>query len=234
MKKILVVSHKKAQCGVYEFGKDLVDVLCDSKKYEFIRAECSSLDELYKYIKENNPSVIIYNYYPLTMPWITERVLPILYKNNIYSIKIPQIGIIHESAQNVVDAATAYKNKYIFGNYIRLVNTLFDFYIAPDPTLLLRNPLVYKTGRLVKKYQNNFSTGLKPTIGSFGFGTPTKGFENIIKLVQQEFDDAIIRLNIPTADFVDKNGIVAKSIEEKCKKLLIKPGIKLEITHNFF
>jgi len=233
MKKILFVSHKKTQCGIYEFGKDVVAVLCNSERYEFIKAECSSLDELNEFIKRDNPDAIIYNYYPLTMPWIAKRILAGVYKNNIASIKIPQIGIIHENTQDISDAATVFKNKFLFRNYSKLANSLFDFYIAPDPTLLLKNPFVYKTGRLIKKYQNNFPIPLKPTFGSFGFGAPTKGFENIVELVQQQFDEAIIRLNIPVASFVDKDGEVAKSIEEKCKKLVIKPGIEVIVTHEF-
>jgi len=31
-KKILFVSHKKAHCGVYEFGKNITDVLQHSKR----------------------------------------------------------------------------------------------------------------------------------------------------------------------------------------------------------
>jgi len=42
MENILFISHKKAQCGVYEFGKDIFDVLKSSAKYNFVRAECAS------------------------------------------------------------------------------------------------------------------------------------------------------------------------------------------------
>ena len=161
------------------------------------------------------------------------KIAPKLYKNNIASIQIPQIGIIHEITQHVADAATNYKKKILFGGASHLSNSLFDFYIAPDPTLLLRNPLVYKTGRLIPSYQNNFPVPSKPVIGSFGFGTPKKGFEKIVQLVQQEFDEAVIRFNIPAADFGDKNGVNARAIAAKCKALIIKPGIQLIVTHDY-
>ena len=233
-KRILFVSHKKAQCGVYEFGKNITDVLQHSRRYQFIRVECSSLIELQTAITENAPAGIIYNYMPSVLPWVATRIGPKLYKSNIASIPIPQIGIIHEITQRVADTATNYKKRLLFGGTSHLSNSLFDFYIAPDPTLLLRNPLVYKTGRLIPLYQNNFPLPSKPVIGSFGFGTPKKGFEKIVQLVQQEFDEAVIRFNIPAADFGDdKDGVKARSIAEKCKSLITKPGVQLIVTHDY-
>ena len=231
-KIILFVSHKQVQCGVYQFGKSITDVLQHSKNYQFIRVECSSLDELKTAIAKNAPEAIIYNYYPSVFPWLTTRIFPKLYKNNIAFIPIPQIGIIHEITQHVADAATNYKNKFFLNGLSYFSNSLFDFYIAPDPTLLLKNPFVYKTGRLIPAYQNNTLISLKPIIGSFGFGNPGKGFEKVVQLVQQEFDEATIRLNISFADF-DEDKLYAKTIAEKCKALIAKPGIQLIITQDF-
>ena len=232
-KRILFISHKKAQCGVYEFGKSITNVLQYSKRYQFIRVECSSLGELKTAIAENAPDAIIYNYVSSVLPWVATKIGPKLYRNNIASIQIPQIGIIHEITQHVADAATNYKKKLLFG-VSNLSNSLFDFYITPDPTLLLLNPFVYKTGRLIPSYQNNFPLPSKPVIGSFGFGTPKKGFEKIVQLVQQEFDEAVIRFNIPAADFgEDKDGVKARGIAEKCKALIVKPGVQLIVTHDF-
>jgi SAM-dependent methyltransferase/glycosyltransferase involved in cell wall biosynthesis len=232
-KNILFVSHKKTECGMYEFGKSVTDVLQKSNQYNFIRVECSSLSELKSAITKHNPAVIIYNYHPSVLPWIATKSFSKTFKNNIASINIPQIGIIHEITQQVADTATPYKKNYIIGEYNKLYNSLFDFYLAPDPTLLLQNPFVYKTGRLVPYYQNNFPLPPKTTVGSFGFGTPKKGFEKIVDLVQNEFDEAIIRLNIPFAAFGDKDGSNAKAIAENCKSRITKSGIELIVTHDF-
>jgi hypothetical protein len=234
LRKILFVSHKKAQCGVYEFGKNITDVLQYSKRYQFIRVECSSLTELQTAITENAPAGIIYNYIPSVLPWVATKIVPKLYQNNIASIQIPQIGIIHEITQHVADTAANYKKKLLFDEVSHFSNSLFDFYIAPDPTLLLRNPLLYKTGRLIPAYQNKFPVSSKPIIGSFGFGTPQKGFEKIVQLVQQEFDEAVIRLNIPAADFGgDEEGVNARAIAARCKAMIIKPGIQLIVSHEY-
>lgn len=233
-KTILFVSHKKSQCGVYEFGKNITDVLQYSNRYQIIRVECSSLIALQIAIEQHNPDAIIYNYVPSVLPWLTTKIGPKLHINNISYIPIPQIGIIHEITQHVADTATAYRNKYVVGTP-NLINSLFDFYIAPDPTLILLNPLVYKTGRLIPSYQNNFPIPSKPIIGSFGFGTPKKGFDKIVQLVQQEYDEAVIRFNIPSADFgCDRDGVKARAIAGNCKALLTKPGIRLIVTHNFW
>ena len=233
LKKILFVSHKKARCGVYEFGKNITDALQHSQCYQFIRAECSSLIELHAAINKHAPDSIIYNYHPSVLPWVATKIGPKLFRSNITSIKIPQIGIIHEINQYVADTATSYRKKYLLGSPYRLINSLFDFYIAPDPTLMLLNPHVYKTGRLIPSYQNSFPPPLIPVFGSFGFATPKKGFEKIVQLVQEEFNEAIIRLNIPAADFGDKIAVNAQVIAEKCKSLIVKPGIQLMVTHDF-
>ena len=233
-KTILFISHRKAQCGVYEYGRSITDVLQLSKKYNFIRTECSSFSELDAAIATHAPSAIIYNYYPSVLPWLTTHVGRKLWRNNVASMNIPQIGIIHEITQHVADTATNYQTKYVFGDVSNLSNSLFDFYIAPDPTLLLRNPFVYKTGRLITEYQNGFVLPSRPTIGSFGFATPLKGFEKVVQIVQQEFDEADIRFNIPAADFgEDKDGAKARALAEKCKGLIVKPGIRLFVTHDF-
>lgn len=233
MKRILFVSHKKAKCGVYEFGKSLIEVLKKSAHYDFVHLECSSMMELKEGISNYQPAAILYNYHPSVLPFLTKKVFPKLYVSNISSIQIPQIAIIHEITQAVADSSAAYRKKIHLGGASRLGNSLFDFYIAPDPTLLLGNPLVYKTGRLIPAYKNNFPQPQIPTIGSFGFGTPNKGFDKIVDLVQQDFDEAVIRFNIPFADFGDKDGVNAKAIAEQCKNLIKKKGIQLKVTHDF-
>ncbi|MBK7885587.1 MAG: hypothetical protein IPJ81_18675 [Chitinophagaceae bacterium] len=173
-KNILFVSHKKAQCGVYEFGKNISNVLQHAVKYNFIRIECESLQELNAAVHANNPAAIIYNYHPSVFPWMTSKIAPKFFKNNLGSIRVPQVGIIHEITQKVADTATNYRKKIIPGKVARLCNSLFDYYIAADPTLLLKNPIVFKTGRLIPAYKNNFSLPSIITIGSFGFGTLQK------------------------------------------------------------
>lgn len=210
MKNILFISHKSQQCGVYQFGFNIAKAIQKSKKYSFIYKECSSSEELMASARSLKPSVIIYNYHSLTLPWLQKQIMN--------KIKVPHIGIIHEVTQQVADRAE---------------NDFFDYHIAPDPTLLLNNPIVFKTGRLIPLYINTHTIPETPIIGSFGFGLKGKGFEKIITVVQEEYDSALIRLHIPFANFGDADGNQALAIAEHCKKLILKPGIQLSLSHEF-
>ena len=233
MKVVLFISHKAAQCGVYEFGENIFEVLQASSEYKFLKAECGSLRELELAIENNDPSAVIYNYHPSVLPWLCEKVTKKVYRNNVSKFAMPQIGIIHEVTQEVADNATGYRNRFVLGSHQKKINSLFDYYIAADPTLLLKNPLVYKTGRLITRSEARSNLPAVTTIGSFGFGTPNKGFEKLVALVQNEFDEAHIRLNIPSATFGDKDGVNARKIAENCRHLIKKPGISLEVSHEF-
>ncbi len=208
--KILILSHKQQLCGVHEYGLNICEAVKKSARYAFVYAECSGPDDLFAITARENPAAIIFNYYPSTMPWLK--------KNIMRRIKVPRIGIMHEVSQQAADLAD---------------DSFFQFHIAPDPTLLLKNPIVFKTGRLVPEYNNIFPQPVVPTIGSFGFGTKGKGFERLISVVQQEYDEARIRLHIPYAAFGDATGSEARAISERCNSLIVKPHIKLSITHDF-
>lgn len=225
---ILFVTHKKSQCGVYEFGENIFNAIKSSQRYNFVKAECGSLNELNKHITKEHPHAIIYNYMPATMPWIASSKFRII-KNNIADIPVVQIGIIHSIVQDIADSARQCQ-KYI-RSYPELANRLFDFYIAPDPTLLLKNPLVFKHGRPIQKYTNNYTIPDKITIGSFGFAK--SGYEDLIRLVQNQFDEAEIRINIPFSSFEDLAGTRAKAIANNCREIIRKPGIKLSISHDY-
>ncbi len=207
---VLFISHRERRCGVYQFGLNIARALKKSEKYNFIYAECSGPDELMHAVRDAKPAAIIYNYYPSTLPWLKRRILR--------SINALHLGIIHEITQGVADTAD---------------NSFFHGHIAPDPTLLLRNPLVFKTGRLVPKYIYRYMDPDIPTIGSFGFGTAGKGFEKLISTVQDEFEQAIIKLHIPFAAFGDRDGREAREIAGRCKELIVKPGIELRLSHDF-
>lgn len=206
--KILFVNHKKSQCGVYEFGRN-IGLALGKSSYNFLYLECDSIAELQKTLERENPDLIIYNYNPATMSWLKAATTK--------KIGCPQIGIIHEVTQQVADKAN---------------NSLFNFHIAHDPTLKLKNPLVFKAGRLIPRYENKFELPSIPTIGSFGFAGK-KGQKKIVEMVQQEFDKAVVRINIPFATFGDANGSMAKAIAEDCRRALTNKDIKLEISHDF-
>ncbi len=214
---VLFVSHKENKCGVYQFGNNIGHALKKSKKFNFIYVECSSVKELKQFVSKYKPTCIIYNYHVSTLSWLNKKIT--------FNFDIPQIGIIHEATQKVVDSKES---------------DFFDFYIAPDPTLISKNAIVYKTGRLlhlnkIKKENNNSLINNDiPIIGSFGFASYNKNFDLLVKLVCESFDEAIIRLNIPFAHFGDKDGISAKKVVSDCQEIIKSyKNIKLMCTHDF-
>lgn len=217
MIKVLYVNHKSQKCGVYEHGKSIGECLEKSTTFNIKYIECDSFSEFKLFYESFKAKVIIYNYHPATMSWVLSKSPSS--RSPLHSIKAIHIGTIHEVYQELAD---------------NINNELFDFHIAPDPTLLLKNPIVYKTNRLLPEGQK--STLIKnvvPIISSFGFATLNKGFEKIIPLVEKEFDEAIINLNIPFAKFGDEDGKNAKRIAEKCRNLITKDGIQLNINHDY-
>jgi hypothetical protein len=125
---------------------------------------------------------------------------------------VPQLAIQHEPTQALPAGI-----KYI---------------ISQDPTIR-ETPTLFSSGRLIFDYENNHTEPLIPTIGSFGFGLPGKGFQRLVKQVQAEYDVAVIRLHIAYATYGDAAGHLAQRVATECRALKTKPGIELEITHDF-
>ena len=208
--KILFLSHKASRCGVHEFGLNAAQALKKSARYSFEYRECASSHEYLSAIHEIKPLAVIYNYYVVTMPWLTKKLMA---KANLI-----HIGIMHEVTQEKADSAN---------------DRFFQYHIGADPTLILRNPIVFKTGRLIPGYESRDISQNIPVIGSFGFGLKGKGFEKILLTVQEEFDEAIVKFHIPFAQFGDNAGEQARKIADHCQSLIKKDGIKLELSHEF-
>jgi hypothetical protein len=210
-KNVLMISQKERKCGIYQYGRNITNTLKKSKKYNFIFCECGNRSDFDEAVKFYNPVAIIYNYYQPTMPWINRWVTR--------KYKIPHLAIIHEFVQKDADATK---------------NTIFNYSLYQDPDLIERNPYAFRTKQLLYPYVNTKPLPEIPTIGSFGFGFPDKGFERLVTTVQNEFDIANIKLHMPFNDVVDPYGINASRIAERCFKLVTKPGITLTATHDFW
>src|SRR4051812_16605971 len=125
MKKVLYINHKSQKCGVYEFGYAIGNAITKSKKFNIRYAECDTLAEFKRAYRDFKPDVVIYNFHPFTMPWISRPELRmILYPT--YRFRAIHIGTIHEIYQDYAD---------------RENNAIFDFHVCADPTLLLKNPI---------------------------------------------------------------------------------------------
>jgi len=208
--RVLLVSHRQESCGIHQFGKNLAEALGLSKKREYVYVECSGPAELLQAVERYEPEAILYNYYPLTMPWVSGALL--------HEIPVPHVGIVHEVTQAVADHAC---------------RDVFDYYVAPDPSLETENPLVFKTSRVIQFFRGRIEESVRPTIGSFGFGFGDKGFAELAARVKEEFPSGVLRLHIPFSEFVDPEGKEARKRVEECRKILDGSGIRLEVSHQF-
>jgi len=209
---VLIVSHKEKRCGIHEYGINIHRALKKSQKFQFLYVECACREDLEAAVLAANPTLVIYNYYPATMPWLTAEITK--------GYHFPQLAIMHEVTQEAADAANA---------------DFFNYHLCPDPTLVEQNPLVFKTRRLIPSFLNTRSLPEITTIGSFGFGFKDKGFPLLVNKVQEEFDEAVIRLHLPFNDIVDPDGSYnVLATTEACKSMVHKPGIRLEIDHEFW
>lgn len=86
MDNILFINSQQPNCGVYQFGKRVYNIIRKSTKYGFPYLE--GLQDYENTCKVYQPKAIIINYHPSTMPYITHGFL-----NNL---KIPKLAIYHE------------------------------------------------------------------------------------------------------------------------------------------
>jgi hypothetical protein len=209
MKKILFISRKAEYCGVNDYGKRVNKILQQSKLFEIKFAEIETSNEYSDIFNEYQPDLVLYNYYPTILPFITNDFLHMVRQ-------IPHVVIFHEvgllfTPDAILDVDST-KEDNPSQNYYSLPRPLFEDIKLKD-----------------------FEANDVPTIGSFGFGFTDKNFPRIATLVCEQFDRAKIRLNIPFATFGDSNGDIAKAEVEKIRQIINNSGkeIQLEISHDF-
>jgi len=115
----------------------------------------------------------------------------------------------------------------------------FDNHIVLDPTAS-RTARVTAFPRPLNggpRQARPLSRGV-PVIGSFGMGTPGKGFEHLVEAVNHEFDEAIVRINVPVSTYADDAMFnvhrmpYADHLEALCKSVA-KPGIEVQFSRRF-
>lgn len=217
--KVLFLNNVNQQCGVYQYGKRLHDILKTNKVINYIYVEIADEKDYATSILTNAPGIhsIIYNYHVSTMSWLNNK--------NIQK-KVKNIGITHESPGYLFDIICSIDptenetlNKYTIPRPIyENVDTLLETYIPSTAS--------------IKNFIDYSETGV-PIFGSFGFGFSNKGFDGLIKTVNDQFDAAIIKFIIPGAHFDGNRDVTNSLIENMCHAVPRKPAIKLMITHEF-
>ena len=215
---VLFLNHKIQSCGVYQYGLRVFNILKKSYTYTYIYKEIDNYNEYNDITNKIKPNIIIYNYHAATMPWLNN--------NNILK-NTKNIGIPHESNGD-----------------------MFDLILSIDPNELETNknfsiprPIYENVDKLLDNYKItnkkieefiNYTEGINvPIFGSFGFGFTNKGFDKIIRMVNHNYDEAIIKLVITFAHFDPNRDVNINHVLQLCNSVSRKPNIKLMILNDF-
>jgi hypothetical protein len=216
---VLFLNHKKKQCGVYQYGLRIYNILKLTKdiNYEYYELDCV---EEYNYItSKNNYYAIIYNYHVATMSWLNANNI----RKDILSVAIPhEISVSFFNITCNIDPDAVETN-----NHYSLPRPIFE-----NIEEIFSN--INYSSEENKNFINLHTNENLHIFGSFGFGFEFKGFDKIVKLINDNYDNAVIKFIIPTADFCNSSNENNKNLSSKCLSLNIKPGIKLLISHAFF
>ncbi len=207
MKNVLIVNHRIKNCGVQQSGKRIYELVQNSEKVNFYYKEVESKKELINTIEIIKPDSILYNWHQGTMSWLTEQLVREINSKSYFYFHTQPLG-------NTIGTYL------FFGDYALNKN------ILPESRMILMpRPLL--------NYKGNYRHNDIINIGSFGFAFWQKGFHTIVKLVNNDFDRAVINLHIPQSHFGDPLGKQLKEVTNECIRLNTNPKIKLNITHNF-
>lgn len=205
----LFLNTEKAVCSIYESGKMAYECLILSNMYQLDYLELS---------KTNRNISTEYDFYIFNYHWVTMGWLDTKFIKQLPGFKAT---IVLEVSPNDPFACVS--------------NDDFDAYLVLDPTCKHVQHNVYAFPRpldiprhSIAPYQDKNI----PIIGTFGLSSSDKGFDEVIKAVNEEFDEALIRINIPKADYVS-----SKYVDNFINDLTdcpTKEQIKIEITHHYF
>jgi hypothetical protein len=185
---VLMVNHRTESCGVYQYGKRLFSRALRSKRYEVNCIEVDSKWEFEHWVNQLNPQIIMYNYYPSTMPWLDEGVIR-------QHRPRKQLCLFHEAPVHHLG---------------------FDLVVHQEPNNPIEGFI--NISRHIPEYTPYLPVPEVPTFGSFGFGLGGKGFDKLVDKVSAEYERAIVRLHIPYAAFGDSDGHGARAWVSACRQ----------------
>lgn len=206
MKKILIVTGAKVECGIYQYGLATYNILKNSKnnQYDFL-----ATDSEHEFLSQvDNYDVIVYNHHPHTLSWL----------NN--GITRP----LHSKVKQIVIYGHEHKNKFIG----------VDAYLVTDPYAEI-DENEYNDMPPITNYENLSYSAPSGTIkiGTSGIGNRTKNLVQIIDLINDQFDEEVIlNLHVSDGQFVDPSGRLSDSLVDLCRSKA-KPNVKIEVKRGF-
>ena len=205
---VFIINNSAQNCGVYQYGKRFGSIASKSKKYNFMYYEVNSEEEFIKLYEIHKPKAVIYNYLAGTMPWLSGRIIQTCRDQGV-----KQYTIVH--------------NSHYDG---------FDYYLHQNPYHPHVDDRNFALARPLFDYQSPKIKGDDDTlhIGSFGFGFKCKYIDNICKIVNEQFSDRKVQINLHlTESHYSTNWDTIQTIKQDCFNQITHDNIKLNITHDF-
>ena len=220
----------EAICSIHESGRMVYRCICESTFYDL---EYFSLDRIdldcfrawgkLRHLGDETHPDLLYEYDFWVFNWHFVTMASHLTPDNIARLHAPKFTVVLELAPN---------------DPLKLVPpNVFDGYIALDPSANATES-IFPFPRPLEGDPWSSAAPVHdiPIIASFGLGTPGKGFELLVEAVNREFEQAIVRINIPRGTHVFTDGIhqqdYPKYLEKICKKIA-KPGIEIRFAYDF-
>ncbi len=205
MARILFVNSDKAADGLSDYGRRFNHIIQKSQKHKIKYIELSHVHNIDIAATYFKPDIIIYNYHKMTFPH-----LPVIANNWIGKYK--QVLIYHEFGND------CFSDAIIHVDSTKQDDISKQFFSIPRP--------LYET-------DFEFTKNDIPHFGSYGFGGYHKNFDLSVNLIVEQFEEAVINLNIPRCDF-DYDLNIRKNIIDKCYSIVNESGknIKINISEN--
>lgn len=205
--KALFINSSKKQCSIHESGKMIFECLKKSKRCNFDYIE----------IDEDNCEIpthydlYFFNYHHVTMSWF-----------NVDNLK-RAIGYVMTTVLEVLPDDPFPRTKH----------EDFNVFCVIDPTIKSNGKDIFSFPRPLESFSESLPLENSiPIIGSFGFPGESKCFDKVVEAANKEFDRAIVRINMPSADFIDNCDEMRNYWIKACNKAA-KDGIEVEITDDF-
>jgi hypothetical protein len=209
------VEDERCRSGESLTGSLLANVLKEHPIYHveviYTDSQSETLDKIASYM----PDAIIFNFHPGVNPWMEKLNLRELYPH------IKSLRIAYDDSINIAKKWNPYSHPV--WQYMLTYDSFVEGseFVFPTTHILPTAPS--------KPYEDKSI----PVIGWQGFPAPWKGVHRIAEQVQQEFDEAIIRLHMPDGFFTQQKNVYGPQIVAHVNSIITKPGIKLEVSNNW-
>jgi hypothetical protein len=202
----LFLNHQTERCGVYQMGRRIGHTLRDAGVASYL--ETWDLGTALAVVQQQQPAVVIYNWHPSTLPWAPTLMARFPERKHV--------GLIHEIAP---DAPTVGAD-------------LFRYRMICDPTFPVDGRTTFRSVRHVPRAQLETPSNDRFTVGSFGFAVGGKMFATVAHAVGAAFPGARVRLRIPSAQYGDAAGTLARQAADAARAVTVG-GVSVEVEHEF-